>query len=49
VSEASGEILSAFLKPGFQQRASGHSDGGDIGTGTMNIFCYAADTKSLNQ
>jgi hypothetical protein len=23
----------------------GHCDGGDIGTGTMNIFCYVADTK----
>ena len=23
----------------------GHCDGGDIGSGTMNIFCYVADTK----
>lgn len=23
----------------------GHCDGGDIGSGTMNIFCYVADAK----
>lgn len=23
----------------------GHCDGGDIGSGTMNVFCYVADTK----
>lgn len=27
-------------------RGLGHCDGGDIGSGTMNVFCFVADTEA---
>jgi hypothetical protein len=37
-----------LMNEGLGWTGLGHCDGGDIGSGTMKIFCYVADANSLN-